>query len=53
MKSLLLASLLLLGFSIPVQSVQAAEVRMYVRHGVNDYATWRKDYDAFNEKRWA
>jgi quinol monooxygenase YgiN len=51
MKSLLLASLLLLGFSIPVQSVQAAEVRMYVRHEVNDYATWRKGYDAFNAER--
>lgn len=51
MKSLLLASLLLLGLTMTVQSVQAADVRMYVRHEVNDYATWRKGYDAFNAER--
>ena len=51
MKSLLLASLLLLGLTITGQSVQAADVRMYVRHEVNDYNTWRKSYDAFNAER--
>ena len=51
MKSLLLASLLLLGSTTTVQSAQAADVRMYVRHEVNDYATWRKNYDAFKAER--
>ena len=51
MKSLLFAGLLLLGFTMTVQSVQAADVRMYVRHEVNDYPTWRKGYDAFNAER--
>ena len=26
-------------------------VRMYARHQVNDYASWRKTYDAFDAKR--
>ena len=51
MKSLLLAGLLLLGLTMTVQSVQAADVRMFIRHEVNDYATWRKGYDAFNAER--
>ena len=51
MKSLLLASLLLLGLTMTVRSAQAADVRMYVRHEVNDYATWRKNYDAFKAER--
>ena len=51
MKSLLLASLLLLELTMTVQSAQAADARMYVRHEVNDYATWRKNYDAFNAER--
>ena len=51
MKSLLLAGLLLLGLTMTVQSVQAADVRMYIRHEVNDYTTWRKSYDAFNAER--
>lgn len=50
-KSLLLASLLLFGLTMTGQSVEAAGVRMYVRHEVNDYATWRKGYDAFNAER--
>jgi len=51
MKSLLLAGLLLLGLTMTVQSVQAADVRMFIRHEVNDYATWRKGYDGFNAER--
>ena len=51
MKSLLLASLLLLGLTMTVQSAQAADVRMLVRHEVNGYATWRKNYDAFEAER--
>ena len=26
-------------------------VRLFVRHEVTDYATWRKRYDAFNSER--
>jgi quinol monooxygenase YgiN len=26
-------------------------VRVYIRHNVTDYATWRKTYDAFDAKR--
>ncbi|MEA2979154.1 MAG: hypothetical protein QOF91_1864 [Alphaproteobacteria bacterium] len=51
MKSLLLAMLLLFGLAVTAQSVEAADVRMYVRHEVTDYATWRKGYDAFNAER--
>src|SRR5260221_10831477 len=51
MKSFLLAGLLLLGLTMTAQSVQAADVRMYIRHEVNDYTTWRKSYDAFNAER--
>lgn len=51
MKSLLLASLLLLGLTMTGQSVEAADVRMYIRHEVHDYATWRKGYDAFSAER--
>jgi hypothetical protein len=51
MKSLFLAGLLLLGLTMTVQSVQAADVRMFIRHEVNDYATWRKGYDTFNAER--
>jgi hypothetical protein len=51
MKSLLLASLLLLGLTMTGQSVEAADVRMYIRHEVHDYANWRKGYDAFNSER--
>jgi len=46
-KHLLLAGLL--GLSITGASVvaQAADVRMFVRHEVADYAAWRKAYDGF------
>jgi hypothetical protein len=30
---------------------QAADVRMYVRHDVADYAAWRKVYDGFDAER--
>jgi len=46
-KHLLLAGLL--GFSIVGASAvaQAADVRMFVRHEVADYAAWQKAYDGF------
>src|SRR5205823_6143435 len=51
MRSLLLVSLLLLGFAATVRSADAADVRMYVRHEVADYAAWRKVYDGLDATR--
>ena len=47
MKALILAGPVLLGFAFTGQPASAAEVRMFVRHEVNDYAAWRKGFDAF------
>jgi opacity protein-like surface antigen len=44
---LLAASLLALGVLGAVTAAHAADVRMFVRHEVADYATWTKSYDAF------
>ena len=51
MRSLFLASVVLLGAAAGVQSAEAADVRMYIRHEVADYAAWRKAYNAFNATR--
>jgi hypothetical protein len=51
MRSLLLASVLLLGAVAGVQSAHAADVRMYIRHEVADYVAWRKAYNAFDATR--
>jgi len=51
MRSLFLASILLLGFAATVTPAEAADVRMFIRHEVTDYATWRKAYDAFDATR--
>ena len=51
MRSLFLVSILLLGFAATVRPADAADVRMYVRHEVADYAAWRKGYDAFDATR--
>ena len=34
-------------------SSQQSSVRLFVRHEVNDYATWRKVYDDFDAERKA
>ena len=47
MRRILLASTMLLGLSVATPSAQAADVRVFVRHEVNDYSAWRKEYDAF------
>ena len=47
MKALALTGLVLLGITMTSQPVRAADTRMFVRHEVNDYATWRKGFDAF------
>jgi hypothetical protein len=51
MKSILLASVLVLGLAGAVRPVVAADVRLFIRHDVADYATWRKGYDAFEVDR--
>jgi hypothetical protein len=46
-KSYLAASLLALGVFCAVTPALAADVHMFVRHEVADYATWKKAYDGF------
>ena len=47
MKSLTLTGLVLLAAFAIAQPATAAEVHLFVRHEVNDYAAWRKAFDAF------
>ena len=47
MKYFLALSTMLLGLAIVTRSADAADVRVFVRHEVNDYGAWRKEYDAF------
>lgn len=47
LKSYLAASLLALGVLCTVTPAVAADVHMFVRHEVADYATWKKAYDGF------
>jgi hypothetical protein len=47
MKSIVAASLLALGVLCAVTPALAADVHMFVRHEVADYATWKKGYDGF------
>ena len=47
MRSLLLMGVLALGLAATPRPAAAANVRMYVRHEVTSYATWRKAYDSF------
>ena len=42
------ASLLVLGVLCVAAPALAADVHMFVRHEVADYATWKKSYDAFH-----
>ena len=51
MRSLFLVSILLLGFAAAVRPADAADVRMFIRHEVADYAAWRKVYNAFDATR--
>ena len=55
MKASFLVGVILLGLAATLRPADAADVRMYVRHEVSDYAAWRKGYDAFNAERnrWA
>ena len=47
MRSLLLIGVLALGLAAVSRPAAASGVRMYVRHEVSSYATWRKAYDSF------
>lgn len=51
MKSLLLFGLAALMFAAAVHPADAADVRMYVRHEVADYAAWRKVFDSIDAER--
>jgi len=51
MRSLLLVIVLALGFTGAAHPAAAADVRMYVRHEVTDYAAWRKVYNGFDVTR--
>jgi hypothetical protein len=51
MRSLFLVSVLLFGFAATMRPADAADVRMFIRHEVADYAAWRKAYNAFDATR--
>src|SRR5258707_15074924 len=51
MRSLLLVSLLLVGFAATVRPANAADVRIYIRHEAADYVVWRRAYNAFDVTR--
>jgi hypothetical protein len=50
MRSLILLGLFLIGISASA-SPASADVRVFVRHEVNDYAVWRKAYNDFDQTR--
>jgi quinol monooxygenase YgiN len=51
MRSLLLIGVLALGLAAVSPPAASANVRLYVRHEVTSYATWRKAYDSFDGTR--
>jgi hypothetical protein len=51
MRSWLLIGVLALGLSAVSRPAVAADVRLYVRHEVTNYVTWRKGYDSFDVTR--
>jgi quinol monooxygenase YgiN len=51
MRSLFLVVLFLLGLAASAQPAASADVRLFVRHEVNDYAAWRKVYNDFDKPR--
>src|SRR5450432_4258480 len=51
MRSLFLVGLFLLGLAASAQPAAAADVRLFVRHEVTDYAVWRKVYNDFGKPR--
>jgi len=51
MRSFILISALVLGLAATATPADARGVRLFVRHDVADYATWRKAYDGFDATR--
>jgi ABC-type sugar transport system substrate-binding protein len=51
MRSLLLVGILALGLAAASRPAAATDVRLYVRHEVSSYVTWRKAYDGFDATR--
>jgi uncharacterized protein with LGFP repeats len=51
MRSFFLVGLFLLGLAASAQPAAAADVRMYAKHEVTDYAAWRKAYNDFDKAR--
>jgi quinol monooxygenase YgiN len=51
MRTFILIGALVLGVAAAPPPAGAAGVRMFVRHDVADYATWRKNYDAIDATR--
>jgi len=46
-KTLLLACLIGTAMLVAAGAARAADVRMFVRHEVSDYAVWKQAYDGF------
>ncbi|HZV53962.1 MAG TPA: hypothetical protein VFF82_03395 [Rhodocyclaceae bacterium] len=51
MRAFILIGTAVAGLMTMTTEAEAADVRMFVRHEVADYATWRKGYDGFDAKR--
>ena len=51
MRPLLLVTVLALGMVAAAHPAAAGNVRMFIRHEVNDYAAWRKAYNDFDATR--
>ena len=51
MRSLFLIGVLAIGLAATACPTNAADVRMFVRHEVTDYAAWRKVYNDFDATR--
>ena len=45
MRSLLVAGVLAIALAVAARTAEAADVRVFVRHEIGDYAAWRKIYD--------
>ena len=51
MRSLFLTGVLAMALVATASPTNAADVRMFIRHEVTDYAPWRKVYDDFDATR--
>lgn len=51
MRKLFLIGIFLFGLAASAQPAAAVDVRLFVRHEVNDYAAWRKVYNDFGKTR--